>query len=188
MSSSYRLELERWLSQLDVKADRVLDIGGSQLPIKGRTKSWQVDEYFIADLEEPHKDSPHPQIVVDLNEEQQAQGQRKFDQIFCLEVMEYVFNPMYAFWNISDFLVHGGSAWVSFPSFYPVHQPIEDDALRYMPAGIEKLAKSAGLNIVQMIPRRPETNALQRFFGAERLRAAKGYDHAVLGWIVELKK
>lgn len=193
MSSSYRISLDNWLKELDVKADAVLDIGGSQLPIKGRTKSWDVKKYLIADLPNPHKDSPQPDIEMDLNDSWTPKliydlHDRQWDYIFCLEVFDYIWNPLGAMNVISGILKEGGTACVTFPGFYPHHQPIEDDALLYKEYGIRKLAKASGLTIKQMIPRRPETNALQQFFAAERLRAAKGYDHAVLGWIVELKK
>ena len=62
MSSSYRDELNRWLEQLDVKADRVLDIGGSQKSLKPRVKSWEVGQLRIADLPNPHENSPKPDI------------------------------------------------------------------------------------------------------------------------------
>ena len=39
-------QLEDWIKTLDVSGS-VLDIGGSQNPIKGRTKSWDVNEYKI---------------------------------------------------------------------------------------------------------------------------------------------
>ena len=67
MSSSYRNALNEWLAQLDVKAESVLDIGGSQLTMPKRVRSWDVGEYLIADLPEPHEDSPKPDIVLDLN-------------------------------------------------------------------------------------------------------------------------
>lgn len=188
MSSSYRMELDKWLSQLDVKADKVLDIGGSQLPVKGRTKSWDVKEYLIADLPEPHVGSPKPDVEIDLNLEDTLHEWPVVDLIFCLEVFEYIWNPAQAFGNIAEMLSKNGTAWISFPAFYPHHQPIEDDALRYMQAGIVKLAESAGLSIEQMIKRRPETNALQQFFSAERMRAAKDFDHNMTGWICEFRK
>lgn len=190
MSSSYRNSLESWLSQLEVTANKVVDIGGSQLPVKGRTKSWDVQEYLIADLPTPHK-GDKPDIELDLsNDENEVVDEYlvDFDLIFCLEVMEYVYNPFHAMHNIRALLDWGGKAYVSFPSFYPLHEPVEDDCLRYMPAGIKKLAEASGLKIVKMIPRRPETNSLQKFFADERLRAAKNQDHAFLGWIVEFTK
>lgn len=193
MSSSYRMELDKWLSQLDVKADRVLDIGGSQLPVKGRTKSWDVKEYLIADLPEPHIGSPKPDIELDLNSFYSAipvddKYYEYFDVIFCLEVFDYIWNTYFAFEEIECRLNKTGSAWITFPSIYPLHQPVKDDALRYMPGGIEKLADSVGLKIAQMIPRRTETDAIYQAFRQERMRCAKNEDHNISGWIVEFKK
>lgn len=194
MPSSYRLTLEKFLSELDVKADKVLGIGDAQKPTKGRTKSWDVKEYLIADLPEPHADSPKPDVFLDLNSPYIAKVdglslyKYDFDIIFCLEVFDYIYDPMSAFKNIYMLLKDGGVAWVSFPSIYPLHQPVEDDALRYMPGGIRKLAGSTGLKIEQMIPRRPETNKWQEFFYAERMRGAKHADHNFTGWIVRFSK
>lgn len=188
MSSSYRQELDKWLSQLEVKADRVLDIGGSQLPVKGRTKSWDVKEYLIADLPQPHADSPKPDIEVNLNIPIWEMPGKLYDLIFCLEVFDYIYNPVAALGRIASYLEDGGTAWVTFPSIYPLHQPVDDDALRYMPGGIKKLAEAAGLTIKQMIPRRPETNKWQEFFYAERMRGAKHEDHSFTGFVVEFTK
>lgn len=187
VSSSYRNSLNEWLANLDVKADRVLDIGGSQLTMPKRVKSWDVGEYQIADLPEPHEDSPKPDIELDLN----VGGcglQDDIDLVFCLEVFDYVWNPYEAFAEIAQVLKRGGTAWVTFPSIYPLHQPIEDDALRYMPGGIKKLANAVGLTIEEMIPRRFETDAWDRTIRAERLRAAKHEDHNFSGWIVRFTK
>ena len=190
MSSSYRNTLNEWLSKLDVKANRVLDIGGSQEKVIDRVKSWDVKEYIIADLPEPHKDSPKPDLELDLNEEFDFNSpeENHVDLLFCLEVFDYIYNPMAAFKTIAWYLKKGGKAWVSFPSIYPLHQPVEDDALRYMPAGITKLAESVGLSVEQMIKRRPETNGWENFYRAERMRAAKHEDHNFTGFIVEFKK
>lgn len=194
MSSSYRNSLNNWLATLDVKADRVLGIGDSQLRTDNRVKSWDVKEYLIADLPEPHKDSPKPDIELDLNvsmtknPEPYLTYNEYFDEIFCLEVFDYIWQPSFALINIWYLLKEGGTAWVTFPSVYPLHQPIEDDALRYMPAGIKKLADYANLEIVQMIPRRFESNLWDQTIRAERMRAAKHEDHNFSGWIVELKK
>lgn len=194
MSSSFRLELDRWLAGLDVEADRVLDIGGSQLPVKGRTKSWDVKEYLIADLPNPHKDSPKPDVEFDLNrrldppEDPYCELEEYADMIFCLEVFDYIYDPVTAMSNIELILKRGGTVWVSFPSVYPLHQPVEDDALRYMPGGVKKLAESVGLKIEEIIYRRPETNLWQQFYTTERMRAAKHEDHAFTGMIVRFSK
>lgn len=186
MSSSYRIELDNWLRSLDVKAESVLDIGGSQLPVKGRTKSWDVQDYKIADMAEPHVNSPKPDIVLDLNQENTVFD--SFSMIFCLEVFDYIWNPALAFETIEELLDPGGVAYVSFPFMYPTHQPVEDDALRYTEGGIRKLAHYANLNVEELIPRRPETQAIEFLWRNERMRAAKHYDHNVTGWIVALRK
>jgi SAM-dependent methyltransferase len=186
MSSSYRMELDRWLSQLEVDADSVLDIGGSQLPVNKRTKSWNVKSYTIADLEQPHVDSPKPDVVLDLNYENDLVD--SYDLIFCLEVFDYIWNPAQAFETIEYLLAAQGVAWVTFPFVYPTHQPIEDDALRYAEGGIRKLAAHVGLEVEEIIPRRPDTNAVEMLWHAERMRAAKHYNHAVTGWIVKFRK
>jgi len=182
MSSSYRNTLNQWLAELDVKADTVLDIGGSQEKLPPRVKSWDVKEYKIADLPSPHKDSPRPDIEMDLNKP--FGNLRHYDVIFCLEVFDYIYDPMQAMKTISLLLDTNGTAWVTFPSVYPNHQPIEDDALRYFPGGIKKLAEAAGLTIEEMIPRRFESNMWDQTFRTERMRAAKGVDHNFSGWIV----
>lgn len=184
--SSYRLELDGWLEGLDVKADRVLDIGGSQEPVKGRTATWEVGEYVVADLEQPHRGTKIPDELIDLNG--QAPLLEPFDIIFCLEVFEYVYDPMNAFHIIARLLKPSGSAFVSFPFVYPQHQPVEDDALRYAPGGLHKLAEASGLEIASIIPRRPQTDFLERFYRHERMHAAKGVDHASTGWLVEFIK
>jgi len=188
MSSSYRNTLNEWLASLEVKSKLVLDIGGSQEPMPPRVKSWDVEKYLIADLPNPHKDSPKPDIELDLNKIGPVTQMGKYDMIFCLEVFDYVWNPVLAMRNIELLLAKGGTAWVTFPSVYPLHQPVEDDALRYMPGGITKLADSVGLTIVQMIKRRPETNGWQKFYSDERMRAAKHEDHNFTGFIVEFTK
>lgn len=187
MSSSYRISLDAWLSSLDVRAFSVGDIGGSQLPVKGRTKTYEAGLTVVYDLEQPHINSPKPDVVLDLNTAT-VFPLSTHDLIFCLEVFEYIYDPAHAFYVIAQMLTTGGIAWVSFPSFYPLHQPIEDDALRYMPAGIIKLAEVVGLSVEQMIKRRPETNALEQAWSIERMRPAKGEDHHFTGFIVEFKK
>lgn len=200
MASSYRLTLENYLAGLELKADLLIDIGGSQLELAKRVKQFDVKKYVIADLPNPHKDSRRPDIAWDMNEsiyddalsnildKKIAKYRSSADLITCFEVAEYIWNPVAFFSNIAWLLRQGGIAYVSFPSFYPLHQPIADDALRYMPGGIKKLSDWVGLDIINMKKRRPETSALQGYFSAERLRAAKDEDHAFMGFIVEFKK
>jgi hypothetical protein len=190
MSSTYRESLDRWLGELEVNANLVYDIGASQEQLPRRVKTWSVEEYVMFDLEQPHK-GIKPDVICDLNS-----GNNKpiagylgmADAVFCLEVMEYIYRPETALRTLRSLISKDGYLWVSFPTFYPLHQPIEDDCLRYMPSGVRKLADLVGLKITDMIYRRPETNALQQYFSAERLRAAKGEDHAFFGMIVRFER
>jgi SAM-dependent methyltransferase len=186
MSSSYRMELDKFLNNLVVNADVVLDIGGSQLPLPKRVKSFKANQYLIADLPEPHADSPKPDYEIDLNKHFDLEF--RADLVVCLEVFDYVWNPAEAFDNIERHLKPGGQAIISFPFMYPTHQPIDDDALRYTEGGIKKLADYAGLRITKIVARRPESQAIEFLWRNERMRAAKHYDHNVTGWIVMLEK
>lgn len=191
MSSSYRLELDSWLRALDVKGESVLDIGGSQLRAEGRTRSWDVVEYKVGDLAQPHVDSPKPDLEIDLNKHNVKtvnDYRGYFDIVFCLEVFEYVYNPILALTTIKDLLKKGGVAFITFPSFYPLHQPIEEDSLRYMPGFVTRALASLDLELISMTYRRPETAALVNAWSVERMRAAKHEDHLFTGLIVELKK
>ena len=191
MSSSYRQELDKWLSQLKIKANTVYDVGGSQLGIMGRVGLLDCKEIVTFDLPQPHKEADKPDVELDLNSYSPVEYAGYLDHgdvVFCLEVFDYIYNPLGALTMLRRLLRPGGRLFVTFPTIYPLHQPIEDDALRYMPGGIKKLAQEAGLDIVAMTPRHFETNAWQQTIAAERMRGAKHEDHSISGYIVEFTK
>lgn len=186
MSSSYRMELDKWLSNIEVDAELVLDVGGSQLPVYRRVKSWHADQYFIVDLPEPHVNSPKPDIEFNLEEQDWAHEYQgiKADLVFCLEVFDYIVLPDCALSNLKDMTRKGGTIWATFPFVYPTHQPLDAEGLRYTENSIYRLAEMCNLKVEEVIRRRPETNAIENLWRSERMRAAKGYDHNVTGWIV----
>lgn len=192
MSSSYRMELDKWLSNLEIVADTVYDVGGSQLSIMGRIKLLDCKKLVTFDLPQPHKDSDAPDVEMDLNDPEAYVHLRELsetaDVIFCLEVFDYIYDPMTALENLAYLLKEKGRLFVTFPTIYPLHQPVEDDALRYMPGGIKKLAQEAGLKIVSMTPRHFETNWWAQTIAAERMRGAKHEDHSISGYIVEFTR
>lgn len=189
MSSTYRQSLDKWLGELEIDADTVYDVGASQEKLPNRVKRFDAREYVTFDLESPHK-GDKPDVVCDLNS-----GNNKpisghlgmADAVFCLEVMEYIYRPETALRTLRSLMSKNAYLWVSFMTNYPLHQPIEDDALRYQLGGIEKLAELVGLKITDVIPRRFETNAYMQFCSAERLRAAKG-EEQVAGYIVRFER
>jgi SAM-dependent methyltransferase len=218
MSSYYRQQLESYLKTLDVKAERVLDVGGSQLTLPKRVKSWDVKEYKILDLPQPHKLEQKPDIEWDMNkkimfpfrnantEEVKLAISRKplislkyladqgflyqrFDVVFCLEVMEYIWDPVSALKNICDFLTPGGILYITFPTFYPVHEPREQDYLRYTKQGALKLLEEAGFQAKRITPRKMMAASLGHVYSQEKMRAAKGYEgHEDIGYIIEAIK
>ncbi len=191
MSSSYRIALDKWIGELDIKVNTVYDVGGSQEKVKDRVKSWEVSNYVIFDLPEPHVGSPKPDVEIDLNSGQNIQANGYLglaDVVFCLEVFEYIYRPEIALKTLKRLMNKDGVLWASFPSQYPMHNPIEDDSLRYMPGGIVKLANLVGLNVEEVIYRRFETDLFSQMFSAERMRAAKNNDHNFSGMIVRFSK
>lgn len=181
--SFYRKQLEDWLQGLDVKADVVLDIGGSQLPAKGRTRSWNVKEYEILDLPRYNLDVDQTQLGDTLKYRESA------DTIFCLEVFEYLIKPSVALGNIEWLLKPGGRAYVTFAFAYPHHNELEMDSLRYTEPGIKRLAEAVGLKITNTWYRRDASGLLTAFYSKDGMRMAKEYpNHNVTGFIVEFTK
>ncbi len=177
--SFYREQLEAYLKTLDIKANSCLDIGGGSNPVKNRVKSWDVEHYKIAD--NGLEDGVHD-IELDLNDPD-TPNYFFYDLVFCLEVFEYIIEPVKAIYYIHESLNNGGMAVITFPFVYPAHNPVEHDYLRYTKRGVEKLLKD--FKDIKIIPRRTKTSTLQQYYAEDGMRAAKGEDHAVTGWIVE---
>ena len=188
MGSFYKQQLNDWKRTLDIKANLCYDIGGAQDPMIGMTKSWDVKEYKIVDLAVPHVEKVRPDIEQDLNEVWAVKDQA--DLILCLGVSDYIINPNVFMDNIYDALQMGGTAWVEFPFVYPIHNPVEEEGCRYSEGCIRRLAKQANLKIEEIIYKRPhpDNHLLLDFYARDGMRAAKGVDHNVTGYIVRFTK
>ncbi|MFQ5787817.1 MAG: hypothetical protein ACE5H1_07520 [Thermodesulfobacteriota bacterium] len=187
MSSYSRQQLEAWMKTIDVKADKVLDVGGAQKEILSRTKTWHVGEYKVLDLEEPHEMGRKADIICDLNERKDFNEQYRshFDIAFCLEVSEYWWNPLQALENIKSLLVVGGTLYISFHLIYPLHNPKDEDCLRYTESGAVKLLSKAGFNVKDIKYRTTQNASIEAFYGAEGMRPAKDYKrHDVIGFLI----
>lgn len=197
MSSYYKQQLNDFVASQEVKADVCIDIGGAQSPIKGRTKSWEVADYKILDLEIPHVQIQEPDLIHDMNypiikqlNYRVAQYKGTVDLIFCLGVFDYVINPNIAMENIKYLLAKDGTAWVEFPFVYPIHNPVDDEGCRYSEGCVKRLVNQAGLTIQEIIYKRPRPDNpfLRMFYEKDGMRAARGVDHNVTGYIVRLTK
>lgn len=206
LDSYYRIQLENWLAQIDIEGGTVLDIGGSLKPVKGRTRLWEADEYYILDSRLQNR--VEPDFNLDLNslvrypkrawrygvEEGVLPAKLtslKPNTIFCLEVMEYVLSPQNAVSFMYDLLGGKGNLYITFPSIYPVHEPSAHDYLRYTKAAITKLLKDAGFSTWEITPRKATRgkSALLDFYVREKMKGVK--DEEVLceiGYLVRAFK
>lgn len=192
MGSWYKQQLNEWKATLDVKADKVFDIGGSQSPIKGMTKTWDVGNYWIVDLKDPHVQVEAPDIVQDMNLPLNFPSDSHYgdvDLIFMLGVMDYVINPNIAMENIATLLKDDGYAWIEWPFNYATHEPVDQEGCRYSEGCVMRLLDQAGLELVEMIRKMERSGLLRQWYAAEGQRAARSYPyHGVTGFITKVKK
>jgi len=185
-----REQLESWLKTLTNIKGNVLDVGGSQLPIIKRLNKNElyIDEYKILDLETPHECKQEPDIIFDLNYPIKLKevANVNFNIAFCIEVSEYWWNPIQALNNINELLGKDGILYLSTHFIYPVHNPTEQDYIRYTPKGIEKMLEETGFKILEMKPRLFKDNFNLRI---DNMRPAKNYDkHQWQGALIRCQK
>ena len=182
MSSSSRIALENWLKILEVNG-KVLDIGGGTQTLKGRVKVFKPDEYLIMDNNAEknyHNKWTKADIKLDIQQEniynQEINWPKYysyFDQIFMIEVSEYLFNPIRALKNIYEMLNGGGKFYSSWHTLYGLHNPKGEDCLRYTKNAIKKLMNKSGFEIIEIIPRIITEEGrvwLERFYRVEGMR------------------
>jgi len=192
--SYYREQLEEWLKRISIKTERVLDLGGASNPVIKRLKSFDAEEYICFDS--GAEEAKIQYINFDINKPlEQLEGFTedafKFDAIFCLEVFEYVWDPVEAMRNIARLLNGDGLAYISFPAIYPVHNPVEIDSLRYTKQVIEKYCKIFNLKILELKPRVATLGqaSLSNFYSAEGMhpvrKSALPFD---IGYLLKVAK
>jgi SAM-dependent methyltransferase len=193
MSSYSRHQLEAWLKTISIPAgSKVLDIGGSQNPIKGRLKDWNIeedDDYRILDLAIPHETKAKPDIISDIQiDYYEGFPYEEFDVAFCIEVSEYWYNPLQALRNISYFLKKGGILYISFHFIYPMHKPIGKDYLRYTLHGAVKLLEEAGFETIEVEQKWFNNSSLAGLLYAnEKMRGLENWT-AYQGCLIKARK
>lgn len=192
MGSLYKAQLNNFVNTLELKGGVLLDWGGAQSPIKGRTTSWDVGEYKIVDLAVPHSESPAPDIAQDANEPLAGDILNyvgKVDVLICLGLMDYVINPNIALDSMAKLLKEDGYCWIEWPLFYCHHNPIDDEGCRYSEGCVKRLVAQAGLQIEELI-RKPAGNShLVQFFVEDGQRMSRDYDHHnTVGFITKVVK
>lgn len=182
--SYYRNQLEDCLKTLDVKAERVLDVGGLAKPVKERVTNWDVKEYEILDLPEWDLCDSEP-----FYWNERIMNDPKADIVFCLEVMEYIYNPFLAIKRLHGITQEKGILYITFPFVYPHHNPEGMDYLRYTEWGAKKLLENAGFAVEKIIYRTDRSGLLKEFYSADGMRASKEYaHHDATGFIIKARK
>jgi len=132
--SPTRTKLVEWLATKEVSGS-TLDIGGNIWSMQGKVKSFG-GEYKTMDESD-----------WDLNHEMHYFGE--FDNIFCTEVMQFLYDPHSALARLRTALKPGGKLYLS---FHLTHPPMKDhDYLRYTRKGIEKLLQVTGLKTKEFL-------------------------------------
>jgi len=173
--SHSRRQLNDFLKNLEVKADRVRDIGGGNKFTQFRgVKKWDVNETECLDIDR----NSDPDYLADLNDDLAKNPNIEklvncFDIVFCFETMQYIWNPYQAHQNIFNFLKQGGISYISYHFLYPIHNPLNSDYLRYTKEGIKKLATQSGFSSCELTPRIAGENqsTLKSFFKKEKMQA-----------------
>lgn len=190
--SKSREQLEDWLATVDITNRKVLDIGGSQLPVIKRIKG-KPEEYLIMDLSCPHETKQKPDIDGDIEKWDLPLKYRDyFSAVFCLEVMEYLTKPAEALEHIYNTMEKNGLLFISFHFIYPIHKPSGRDFLRYTQWGAIKLLEEAGFDILDIEHKslsERANNAWQRLNEIEQNKKDQDYPyHNDQGYLIKAIK
>lgn len=170
MASSTRLQLIEWLKTISVKAEKVIDIGGGNNLAKKYLKEIDYKEYDVLDINSEY----NPKYIYDFNKEICCgfllQVVDKYDVAFCLETLEYFWDPATACENFNKILKPKGKLYLSVGFIYPHHG--YDDYLRFTDMGLEKLLEEAMFEDIKITTRNAfnPANALN-FFNAEGMHS-----------------
>lgn len=202
--SYYRNQLENWLANISVNSERVLDLGGASNPVRTRVNTWNVEDCVFFDNGAEAAKVDYIPFDINLPVVDQLKGYEsyfkkiegrpnpfEFDAIFCLEVFEYVWNPVQAITNIWEMMSKDSITYISFPAIYPVHQPWEIDCLRYTQKAIEKYLSLFPFQQIEITPRvaTQGKGALSQFYSQEGMHPLRGsqlpYD---IGYLVKARR
>lgn len=158
--SVYRNTLESYLKTLDVEADSAIDVAGASNPVSKRVRSWRVNRYDVLDNELERQ-----QIEIDYKHDMnlpidELMATKSYDIVFCLEMFDYIWNPVQACINLRWFCRPDSRLIVTFPFVYPNHNPVAYDMMRFTKQGAVKLLRYSGFEIDAVIPRRIEDTGM----------------------------
>ncbi len=189
--SSYKNQIFKYFEGKTLIGSKILSIG-SQDDDRRYFKDTQYDDWSTLDSSPKYK----PTFVLDMNESIINQDGEilidtsfadAFDIVLCLNIFEYIWNPVAAHDNLSFFLKAGGTLYVNYPFIYPQHEPAGTDFLRYTPEGARKLLSEAGF-IIQDEQALYGNQGLLKFYQNDGMKARANADHLIIGMIFKVTK
>lgn len=132
--SPTRRQLTEWLSTIEVKGS-TLDIGGGIWSMRHKVKNFD-GLYECKD-----------EADFDLNILGSVWG--IYQNVFCLEVMQFIYNPVAACRNFNRILPIGGNLYITF-RFLEERMLRGHDALRYSRYAVEKILDRSGFKIIDI--------------------------------------
>jgi len=143
--SEIRRKLIEWLSKIEISGS-VIDVGGISWPMRFQVVDKGITDYKILDKREERK-GINTDYVYDINKKFPHIG--FYDNAFCTEVMQFIYDPFTVLNNIRYILKDNGKLFIT---FHLTHPPMKDsDYLRYTEKGIRKLLKETGFEIEELI-------------------------------------
>jgi SAM-dependent methyltransferase len=154
----------------------VLDIGSADSWIQPHLPS--SVHYIALDYPATGRDlyGSRPQVFADAAELPFPDAQ--FDGVICLEVLEHVTAPATVMSEIARVLRPGGTAWISMPFLYPLHDA-PFDFQRYTEFGLRRDTESAGMDVIALDKR----DHSMRAAGTLMCLAIAGGAYAKSGWV-----
>lgn len=166
--SKSREQLNEYLKQINIWGKTVLDVGVQDKPASKYARG-TAKKYATLDVDDQWK----PDIVADLNNLYSAEQYAlwgSYDVVFCIEVLEHVWNPLNAVQFLSN--VTKEVCYISTPFVNPIHDYW--DYLRYTFQWYEDVLPKYGFKRIE-VQRRTATakSLLMSFFKQEGMRMSK---------------
>ncbi len=189
--SKSREQLVSFLKEIDITDKVVLDAGCG--PEEKWARNWtkgEPKEYVTLDVDKKF----NPDVLTDLNSGVFGGGEY-LDIIFCLEVLEHLWEPRKGLESLYSEMKNGGKIYLSTPFINPHHDEV--DYARYTDEWYQKVLTEVGFKDIKIKPRvATEGYAnLLAFYKEEGLRMSKirlkkGQANKMneIGYFVEAKK
>lgn len=184
MASNSRRQIETWIGTLEITGS-VIDIGGLFWPVRGRTRIWEVDNYKILDIKDGRK-GIQTDYVYDINRPIQL-GKYivgSFNNAFCIEVTDHLWNPVRAFTNINHLLKKEGMLYISSNFLFPHHTGY--DCIRLTHTGLQRILEETGFKVLSIVPRQAASPILFRDMMAQESKV--DYAPGEIGYMVTAQK